>query len=124
MLVPSTAFQNPVEEVRIDEEMALGRVVLQLTCKEIGPTSNSAQIKLSGDLSEVLRFDGMSNLEIARRIDFETLPESEREFNVTATCSNRYNQTDIITFTVVINNVDDNPFQLNTNIIFCSSVKM
>lgn len=111
VLVPFPVFQNSITEINIDEEMALGSVVIELSCEEIGPPSFSEEISLNEDLTEVLRFDGRSNLEIARRIDYESLPEDQRQLNVTAHCSNRYDQNDSITITITVNNINDNPFQ-------------
>lgn len=106
--VPTLVFEGPMGRVSINEETPLGTVVSQLSCEETGPSSFSAQIKfLNGQGPELVRLVGRSNLEVARRLDYESLSEHEREYNITATCSNRYNQTEFLTITVVINDIND-----------------
>ncbi len=94
----------------IDEELALGTVLSGLQCRETGPSSDSTQIRLSGPGSEFFRIEKLE-LVVSRRIDYESLPASEREFSITATCSNRYNQRDTIMINATVNNIDDNAFK-------------
>ena len=112
-LIPITLprFQSHVGVVSIDEGTALGTVVSELVCEEFGSSSNSLQIQLSSQPSELITLDGRSNLVIARQIDYEALSDVEREFNLSATCSNRFDQQDSLSITVIINNIDDNVFQ-------------
>lgn len=109
--VPSLVLRDLTGKLRINEELPLGTVIAQLSCVEIGPPSYTTLITLRGQASTAFTIAGRSDLEVAERIDYESLSESEREFNLTATCTNRYKQTDSITITVVVNNVNDNVFQ-------------
>ncbi len=108
--VPVPTFRNHSRELTIDEELAIGYVVSELVCTEIGPPSNSTQISLSGPGSEFFRIEGMGDLVMSGRIDYEALSESEREFAITATCTNRFNQMDSIPIAVTLVNINDNPF--------------
>ena len=110
ILVPTLSLHE-FPGLRIDEELPLGTVVAQLTCEEIGPPTYSTSIRLSGQGSNLLGVVERSNLIVAERMNYESLSDNEREFNITATCSNQFEQTDSIVITVIINNINDNVFQ-------------
>ena len=111
ILVPTLSLHELPGALRIDEELPLGTVLARLTCEEIGPPTYSTSIALSSQSSNLLRIVERSNLIVAESIDYESLPDSSREFNITATCSNRFEQTDSIVITVIINNINDNVFE-------------
>ena len=111
ILVPTLSLHELPGALSIDEELPLGTVVAQLTCEEIGPPTYSTSIRLSGQGSNLLRVVERSNLIVAERMNYESLSDNEREFNITATCSNQFEQTDSIVITVIINNINDNVFQ-------------
>ena len=111
ILVPTLSLHELPGALSIDEELPLGTVVAELSCEEIGPPTYSTSITLSGQGSNFLRVVERSNLIVAERMNYESLSDNEREFNVTATCSNQFEQTDTIIITVIINNVNDNVFQ-------------
>jgi protocadherin Fat 4 len=111
--VPTLVLHNLAEGLRVDEELLPGEVVTRLFCEEIGPPSHSTMVTLSGQDSSRFSIIKRSVLEVAERIDYDSLPEREREFNITATCSNRYKQIDSITVMVSIENINDNVFQFD-----------
>ena len=113
ILVPTLSLHELPGALSIDEELPLGTVVAELSCEEIGPPTYSTSIRLSGQGSNLLRVVERSNLIVAERMDYESLSDNEREFNITATCSNQFEQTDSIVITVIINNINDNVFQFD-----------
>ena len=97
--------------IEVDEETAIGSTVAVLVCDELGPSSDSLKVTLNSTAPGLIHILEGHDLEIARRIDFESLSEAEKKFNITATCSNRFNLTVSFTLDVTINNIDDNVFK-------------
>lgn len=107
--IPAPKFQPHVGEVTIDEELELGTVIPELRCIEVGPPSKSLRITLSGTGSGFFnRNEQTANLTVSRRIDYETLPEDEREFTIMAVCTNAFTQSNSTTLNVMVQNIDDN----------------
>lgn len=114
MPVSTTQFLPHPMTISFNEEQTLGTVITELRCEETGPPTNSAHITLSGAGSEHFRIEENFKVVITRRIDYESLSESESTFSLTVTCSNRFNlfnNTTTVLLTVV--NIDDNVFRFS-----------
>ena len=110
MPISTTRFLPHPVTIEVDEELTLGTVITELRCDEIGPPTNTARVTLSGDGSEKFRIEDSFRVVVTRRIDYESLPEFESTFNITATCSNRFNLfNDTTTLSLTIRNIDDQP---------------
>ena len=111
--VPVPHFEEGSRMVAINEEVAQGTQVLDLNCTEIGRPSASSIVRLTGNGATnfiVEKKSSTFSLVVARRIDYEKLSGTVRGFDLTASCSNSYGLSDMITIRVNINNIDDNTF--------------
>ena len=94
----------------IQEELRVGSVISTLYCSEIGPSSNSIEVSLNGSDAEKFRIE-QSSLVVARRIDYELLPENDRTLFIVANCINRWSLSDMLIINLTVQNVDDNKFR-------------
>ena len=114
--IPVPMFLPGPTSILVEEELALGTVVSNLTCEEVGIPSNTAMVTLTGTGSQLFRVRGTSGLEIGRRIDYETLPPRERLLTIMANCSNTWGLSSTTQITITITNEDDNRFMFDSSL--------
>ena len=113
---------NSEERIQIEENLALGSVIANSSCSEVGPSSGPLHGSLQGIFSRYFEFKvERSTLSIARTFDFETLPNrSSPFFEITILCQNKHGLSDTQNITIEILNLDDNHFLFQTDTYFNS----
>ena len=111
VLLPVPVIETP-ENIQMVENLVEGSVIANPSCSEIGPSSGHLSVSLQGVFTRYFHFDvDQGALSIARTFDFETLPDSSRPFyEIEIVCENQHRLTDVREITIVVINVDDNPF--------------
>jgi len=113
--IPVPAFENGSIDTEIDEELKIGTVILDLSCREVGRSSGTTQVLLAGLYNQNFLMEkvmSVFHLVVARRMDYEQLPSAvaTQGYVFTATCRNAYGESDNVTVRLAINNIDDNDF--------------
>ncbi|CCD65533.2 Cadherin domain-containing protein [Caenorhabditis elegans] len=98
--------ENPVIHVELREELAQGQVVGVFPAVSQGNLSR--EIQISGLMSDAFDFNGTTGeLKIKQRIDYETLDEAQKTFNLTLSSGENGFKSEAILM-VQVTDVDDN----------------
>ncbi|ULT98032.1 hypothetical protein L3Y34_005693 [Caenorhabditis briggsae] len=105
---PWTRDSNEIH-VELKEELALGQVVgVYPAVSRQNMSQNSRQIQISGPMKEAFDFDEMTGeLKLKQRIDFESLDENQKMFNLTLVSGDEGYRSEAILMVKVLD-VDDN----------------
>ncbi|PIC37466.1 hypothetical protein B9Z55_016088 [Caenorhabditis nigoni] len=105
---PWTRDSNEIH-VELKEELALGQVVgVYPAVSRQNMSQVSRQIQISGPMKEAFDFDEMTGeLKIKQRIDFESLDESQKMFNLTLVSGDEGFRSEAVLMVKVLD-VDDN----------------
>ena len=111
--LPTPTITAPPSTIRINENKASGSVVYTINCTEmysINPVFTELMLAIEeGNINNTFELHG-DQLITTRPIDYEQFAA----FNLNISCTNAFNRTDTVIETIVVINLNDNPFQFQS----------
>ena len=111
--LPTPTITTPPSTIRINENKPSGSVVYTINCTElysINPVFTELTLAIEeGNTNNTFELQG-DQLITTRPIDYERFAA----FNLNISCTNAFNRTDIVIETIVVINLNDNPFHFQS----------